>query len=207
MTRALIIVDVQNDFCEGGALAVEGGAQVAADISDHIDEQAGSYDYIVATQDWHIDPGSHFSDEPDFVDSWPVHCVADTRGADFHRDLDTESIDAIFRKGQFEAAYSGFEGVKAPDDEVPTGEQKLGGEAVDNDEDPMTLDDWLRDHEVDDVVIAGLATDYCVRATALDALQAGYSVTVMAGLTRGVHADGSEDALDELESAGVELVR
>ncbi|OUM39721.1 isochorismatase family protein [Arthrobacter sedimenti] len=207
MTRALIIVDVQNDFCEGGSLAVQGGAQVAADISDHIDEQAGSYDYIVATQDWHIDPGSHFSETPDFIDSWPVHCVADTKGSDFHRDLDTESIDAVFRKGQFEAAYSGFEGVKAPDDEVPTGEQKLGGGAVDSDEDPLTLDDWLRDHDVDDVVIAGLATDYCVRATALDALQAGYSVTVMADLTRGVHEDRSEDALDELESAGVELVR
>jgi nicotinamidase/pyrazinamidase len=207
MTRALIIVDVQNDFCEGGSLAVRGGAQVAADISDHIDGQAGSYDYIVATQDWHIDPGSHFSETPDFIDSWPVHCVADTKGSDFHRDLDTESIDAVFRKGQFEAAYSGFEGVKAPDDEVPTGEQKLGGGAVDIDEDPLTLDDWLRDHEVDDVVIAGLATDYCVRATALDALQAGYSVTVMADLTRGVHEDRSEDALDELESAGVELVR
>lgn len=207
MTRALIIVDVQKDFCEGGSLAVDGGAQVAADISDHIDEQAGSYDYIVATQDWHIDPGAHFSETPDFVDSWPVHCVADTRGSDFHRDLDTEGIDAVFRKGQFEAAYSGFEGVKAPDDEVPTGETKLGGGPVETDEDPLTLDDWLRDHDVDDVVIAGLATDYCVRATALDALQAGYSVTVLAGLTRGVHEDRSEDALDELESAGAELVR
>ncbi len=207
MTRALIIVDVQKDFCEGGSLAVDGGAQVAADISDHIDEQAGSYDYIVATQDWHIDPGSHFSETPDYVDSWPVHCVADTKGSDFHRDLDTESIDAVFRKGQFEAAYSGFEGVKAPDDEVPTGEQKLGGAAAEPDEDLLTLDDWLRDHEVDDVVIAGLATDYCVRATALDALQAGYTVSLLTELTRGVHAERSEDALDELEAAGVELVR
>ncbi len=207
MTRALIIVDVQNDFCEGGSLAVDGGSQVAVDISEHIDEQAGSYDYIVATQDWHIDPGTHFSETPDFIDSWPVHCVADTKGSDFHRDLDTESLDAVFRKGQFEAAYSGFEGVKAPDDEVPTGEQKLAGGAVESDEDPMTLDDWLRDHDVDDVVIAGLATDYCVRATALDALQAGYSVRVMTELTRGVHEDKSEDALDELESAGVELGR
>lgn len=207
MTRALIIVDVQKDFCEGGSLAVDGGAQVAADISDHIDEQIASYDYIVATQDWHIDPGTHFSEEPDFVDSWPVHCVADTRGAEFHGDLDTESIDAVFRKGQFEAAYSGFEGVKAPDDEVPTGEQKLGGDAVETDEDPLTLDDWLRDHEVDDVVVVGLATDYCLRATALDALQAGYSVTVPAALTRGVHEDRSEAALEELEAAGIELVR
>jgi nicotinamidase/pyrazinamidase len=205
MTRALIIVDVQNDFCEGGSLAVQGGAQVAADISDHIDEQAASYDYIVATQDWHIDPGAHFSEEPDFTDSWPVHCVADTKGSEFHRDLDTESIDAVFRKGQFEAAYSGFEGVKAPDDEVPTGDQKLGGGAAEVDEDPMTLDDWLQDHEVDDVVIAGLTTDYCVRATALDAIQAGYGVTVLVDLVRGVHDDKAEQALEELEAAGVEL--
>ncbi|MEG9248691.1 isochorismatase family protein [Arthrobacter sp. Soc17.1.1.1] len=205
MTRALIIVDVQNDFCEGGSLAVRGGAQVAADISDHIDGQAASYDYIVATQDWHIDPGAHFSEEPDFKDSWPVHCVADTKGSEFHRDLDTESIDAVFRKGQFEAAYSGFEGVKAPDDEVPTGDQKLGGGAAEVDEDPMTLDDWLQDHEVDDVVIAGLTTDYCVRATALDAIQAGYGVTVLVDLVRGVHDDKAEQALEELEAAGVEL--
>ncbi|WDF32299.1 isochorismatase family protein [Arthrobacter agilis] len=207
MTRALIIVDVQNDFCEGGSLAVEGGAQIAVDISDHIDEQAAAYDYIVATQDWHIDPGSHFSEAPDFVDSWPIHCVADTRGADFHPDLDTESIDAVFRKGQFEAAYSGFEGVLAPEDEVPTGEQKLGSGAAESLEDPMTLDDWLRDHEVDEVTVVGLATDYCVRATVLDALQAGYSVSLPTGLTRGVREDRTEDVLDELQTAGAELTR
>lgn len=207
MTRALIIVDVQNDFCEGGSLAVDGGARVAADISDHIDGQAGSYEYIVATQDWHIDPGAHFSDTPDFIDSWPVHCVADTKGAEFHRDLDTESIDAVFRKGQFEAAYSGFEGVQAPDDEVPTGEQKLGGGPAQIDEDPLTLDDWLRDHGVEDVVIVGLAADHCVRATAMDALQAGYSVTVLTALTRAVHEDSVQDVFSKLELAGVELVR
>jgi nicotinamidase/pyrazinamidase len=207
MTRALIIVDVQNDFCEGGSLAVDGGAQVAADISDHIDEQAGSYDVVVATQDWHVDPGAHFSETPDFVDSWPVHCVAGTKGAEFHPDLDTESIDAVFRKGRFEAAYSGFEGVKAPDDEVPTGEQKLGSGAGESDEDLTTLDDWLRDHEIDDVVVVGLATDYCVRATALDALQAGYSVTLLTNLTRGVHEDRMDDVLNEVEAAGVELKR
>jgi nicotinamidase/pyrazinamidase len=207
MTRALIIVDVQKDFCEGGSLAVEGGAQVAADISDHIDGSTGSYDFVVATQDWHVDPGAHFSETPDFVDSWPVHCVAGSKGADFHADLDTESIDAIFRKGRFEAAYSGFEGVLAPDDEVPTGEQKLGGDAVESDEEPLTLDDWLRERDVDDVVVVGLATDHCVRATALDAVQAGYGVTVLADLTRGVNEDRSADALDELEAAGADVTR
>ncbi|THJ66222.1 nicotinamidase [Arthrobacter echini] len=207
MTRALIIVDVQNDFCEGGSLAVDGGARTAAGISDHIDEHAGTYDYVVATQDWHIDPGAHFSESPDFVDSWPVHCVAATKGADFHPDLDIESVDAFFRKGQFEAAYSGFEGVKAPDDEVPTGDQKLGGDTAEPAENPLTLDDWLRDHDVDEVAVVGLATDHCVRATALDALEAGYSVSVLTALTRGVDEDRSEQTLEELESAGAELVR
>ncbi|WP_026550952.1 isochorismatase family protein [Arthrobacter sp. Br18] len=206
MTRALIIVDVQNDFCEGGSLAVDGGATVAADLSDHMDEQSGTYDYVVATQDWHVDPGPHFSDTPDYVDSWPVHCVAGTRGAEFHPDLDTEGIDAVFRKGQFEAAYSGFEGVKGPDDEVPSGEQKLGA-AAEADEPVLTLDDWLREHEVEEVVIAGLAADHCVRATALDALQAGYTVSLLTQLTRGVDVERTADTLDELEAAGVELLR
>jgi nicotinamidase/pyrazinamidase len=207
MTRALIIVDVQNDFCEGGSLAVAGGAAVAAAISDHADARAADYDYVVATQDWHIDPGAHFSETPDFVDSWPVHCVADTRGAEFHPDLDTENIDAVFRKGQFEAAYSGFEGVLAPEDEVPTGERKLGAALAEPDESPLSLDDWLRDRDVDEVVITGLTTDYCVRSTALDALSAGYSVSVLPDLTRAVHADRVDETLEELEGAGIEVLR
>ncbi|WP_026532809.1 isochorismatase family protein [Arthrobacter sp. H41] len=207
MTRALILVDVQKDFCEGGSLGVDGGAAVAADLSDHMDEQSGTYDYVVATQDWHVDPGPHFSDTPDYVDSWPVHCVAGTKGAEFHPDLDTEGIDAVFRKGQYEAAYSGFEGVKAPDDEVPSGERKLAGALPETDEPLLTLDDWLREHEVEEVVLAGLATDHCVRATALDALQAGYSVSLLTTLTRGVDPERTADTLDELEAAGVELLR
>jgi hypothetical protein len=110
MSRALIIVDVQNDFCEGGALAVAGGAEVAGAISDYVDAHQNEFDHIVATQDWHINPGGHFSETPDFVDSWPPHCVAGTRGAELHPDLDTEYIEAYFQKGQFAAAYSGFEG-------------------------------------------------------------------------------------------------
>ncbi|MHA7293754.1 nicotinamidase [Arthrobacter sp. HLT1-21] len=206
MTRALIIVDVQNDFCEGGSLAVDGGADVAALLSDFMDEKGGEFDHIVATQDWHIDPGAHFSETPDFLRSWPVHCVADTRGSGFHRDLDTENIEAVFRKGQFEAAYSGFEGVLAPEDEVPTGEQKLGAGDDLTPEELVTLDDWLREREVDEVAVVGLATDFCVRATALDAVAAGYTTSVLVRFTRGVHPDSSETALEELEDAGVELV-
>lgn len=206
MTRALIIVDVQNDFCEGGSLAVDGGAAVALALGDFIDTRAGHYDHIVATQDWHIDPGSHFSETPDFIDSWPVHCVADTSGSQFHPDLDTENIDAVFRKGQFEAAYSGFEGLLAPEDHVPTGERRLEAAVPVIADYAVALDDWLREHDVDEVEIAGLATDYCVRATALDAVGAGYTTKVLLDLTRSVHPERRAEVLEELEDAGVEIL-
>ena len=211
MSRALIIVDVQNDFCEGGSLPVKGGAYVAAAISEYVDAHHNQFDHIVATQDWHIQPGDHFSEQPDFVDTWPAHCVAGTRGAELHPDLDTEYIDAYFQKGQYTAAYSGFEGVLAPEDAVPTGERKPGGaplvedaEAFAGDEDAIGLDDWLQSHDVEDVVVVGLATDYCVMATALDAVQAGYAVTVMRELTAGIAPD-LDDAYAEMELGGVDL--
>ncbi|WP_423181723.1 isochorismatase family protein [Arthrobacter sp. NyZ413] len=205
MSRALIIVDVQNDFCEGGSLPVEGGAATAAAISEYLDTHYQQFDHIVATQDWHVEPGSHFSDTPDWVDSWPPHCRAGSKGAELHPDLDVEYIQAYFRKGQFTAAYSGFEGVLAPEDEVPTGELTPGGApALEADEDALGLDDWLQSHGVEDVVVVGIATDYCVKATALDAVQAGYAVTVIGDLTAGI-ADDLADTYAELEENGVEL--
>ncbi|XAS63019.1 isochorismatase family protein [Micrococcaceae bacterium Sec5.8] len=225
MSRALIIVDVQNDFCEGGTLAVTGGAELAGAISEYVDAHHGEFDHVVATQDWHIDPGAHFSDDPDYVDSWPKHCVAGTRGAELHPDLDTEYIQAYFRKGQFTAAYSGFEGLLAPDDAVPTGERKpgampaspgssdstggMGGGLAAGDfaggEDAIGLDDWLQSHDVEDVVVVGIATDHCVKATALDGVQAGYSVTVVRDLTVGI-ADDLDDAVAEMELGGVDVI-
>lgn len=202
MTRALIIVDVQNDFCEGGSLAVAGGAAVARGVSDFLDEHGETFDVVVATQDWHIDPGPHFSDTPDYVESWPVHCVAESRGADLHPDLDPEPIEAYFRKGRFEAAYSGFEGLLASDDEVRTGESS----ADESDAAALSLDDWLRQNEVDEVQIVGIATDYCVRATALDAVQAGYATSVVVNLTAGVAPETTEAALQDMEAAGVEIL-
>ncbi|ELT45823.1 isochorismatase family protein [Arthrobacter nitrophenolicus] len=207
MSRALIIVDVQNDFCEGGSLAVQGGAAVAGAISEYVDAHHNEFDHIVATQDWHIDPGSHFSDTPDFKDSWPPHCVAGTRGAELHPDLDTEYIQAYFQKGQYAAAYSGFEGLLAPEDAVPTGERQPGGGDTSRfapDEDAIGLDDWLQSHDVEDVVVVGIATDYCVRATSLDAVQAGYSVTVIRSLTAGI-AEDLEEAVAEMELGGVDV--
>jgi len=185
MIRALIIVDVQNDFCEGGSLAVTGGASVAAGISAALadDASAGRWSHVVATKDHHVDPGEHFGDPPDFVNSWPPHCVAGTPGADFHPELDTDRIEAVFEKGEHAAAYSGFEG-------------HAGG---------IGLAAWLRMRDVSDVDVVGIATDHCVRATAIDAAREGFSTTVLLGLTAGVGRETTEAALIELRHAGVGL--
>ncbi|MFJ3957009.1 isochorismatase family protein [Arthrobacter sp. NPDC090010] len=203
MSKALIIVDVQNDFCEGGALAVDGGAAVAAGISEHLDDHGHLYDHVVATQDWHVDPGAHFSDTPDFQDSWPPHCRAGSHGAELHPDLDQEFVEAFFRKGRFSAAYSGFEGLLAPEDAVSSGDRQPGTLPAE-DEDGESLDEWLQNNDVDELVIVGIATDHCVRATALDGVQAGYSVTVLRELTASV-AEDPEPTFDELEDAGVDV--
>lgn len=188
MHRALIVVDVQNDFCEGGSLAVSGGADVAAAITDLVGQATAGYRHVVATRDHHIDPGDHFSTRPDFVHSWPVHCVAGTEGVGFHPNfapaVASGSIDAVFDKGAYAAAYSGFEGA---------------------DENGVTLADWLRAREVVEVDVVGIATDHCVRATALDAARAGFTTHVLLDLTAGVAKETTDRALDELRTAGVRL--
>jgi nicotinamidase/pyrazinamidase len=180
--RALIIVDVQNDFCEGGSLAVTGGAGVARAIGPL---SSSGYDQVVATKDFHIDPGEHFSGQPDYKHSWPAHCVAGTSGADFHPDLDTSSVAEVFRKGEHAAAYSGFEGAD------PAG---------------TLLADWLRSHDIDAVDVVGIATDYCVLATALDAVRGGFTTRVLLDHTAGVAPETTAAAVDEMRAAGVELV-
>ena len=202
MAQALIIVDVQHDVCAGGALATDRGAKVASLISEYVEDNHHRYEAVVATQDWHIDPGAHFSDTPDFVDSWPVHCVANTEGAEIHPNLDTDYIEAYFRKGRYEAAYSGFEGLQAPEESVMTGEHEPG--ATLDDEGPKTpLADWLDEHEIQDVDIVGIATDYCVLATAKDAVDAGYETCVLIDLTAPVHEDKLDEVIAEMEDEGI----
>jgi nicotinamidase/pyrazinamidase len=181
--RALIIVDVQNDFCEGGSLAVAGGAAVARAISDLLAGGPG-YVHVVATKDFHVDPGTHFSDHPDYAASWPPHCVAGTTGADFHPNLDTATVEAVFRKGAHAAAYSGFEGV----DDAGT-----------------PLGDWLRGHGIDQVDVVGIATDYCVHATAADAARMGFFTRVLLDLTAGVAPESTAAAIEDLRAADVGL--
>jgi nicotinamidase/pyrazinamidase len=182
--RALIIVDVQNDFCEGGSLGVTGGGAVADAINDYL-TAGGDFRYAVATQDFHIDPGDHFSERPDYTSSWPPHCLAGSTGAQLHPHLDLGRIDAIFRKGAYAAAYSGFEGV---DD---TGTPLAG---------------WLRQHDVDEVDVVGIATDHCVRQTAEDAVREGLTTRVLLDLTVGVGEESTAAAVDALRTAGVVLV-
>lgn len=182
MSRALIVVDVQNDFCEGGSLAVAGGAAVAERISEYLG--VSDYSAVVATRDFHIDPGPHFSATPNYVDTWPPHCRQGTSGAEFHPNLKTGSIQEVFLKGAYSAAYSGFEG---------------------NTDDGTPLADWLRTHGIQAVDVCGIATDHCVRATALDARNEGFETRVLLGLTAAVSPDTADKALVELRSAGVDL--
>lgn len=209
MAQALIIVDVQNDFCEGGALAVEGGAQVAADLSEFLEENHAEYSAVVATQDWHIDPGPHFSDKPDFVRSWPVHCVAGTKGAELHTDLDTDHIEARFLKGLYDDGYSGFEGQLGDPERVGILEGEKGIKVEPEDVIPAEapdLDTWLQQQGIDEVTIVGIATDHCVRATALDAAENDYAVTVISDLTVGVSQDKIDQTYEEFEEAGITVI-
>ena len=189
MTRALFIIDVQNDFTEGGALGVDGGAEVAAGITRLLADHPDRFSRVFASRDWHDggnDNGGHFasSEAPDFVDSWPVHCVAGTEGAEYHPALDTSAIDVHVKKGQGKPAYSIFEGTT---------------------EDGRTVTEVLDELGIDEIDVAGIATDYCVRASALDALAAGRRVNVITDLVAGVAEESSERALDELETAGASL--
>jgi nicotinamidase/pyrazinamidase len=179
--RALVVVDVQRDFCEGGSLAVAGGAAVAGRITDLLGGDH-PYDHVVATRDHHIDPGDHFATAPDFVDSWPRHCQVGTPGVEFHDALGFRDFGAVFDKGEYAAAYSGFEGTSA---------------------DGTGLADWLRHHGVDQVDVCGIATDYCVRATALDAARNGFTTTVLLDLTAAVAPERLDTTLADLAAAGV----
>jgi nicotinamidase/pyrazinamidase len=187
MTRALLIIDVQNDFTEGGALGVDGGAAIAAAITDHLRANPDLYDVVIASRDWHDgdnDNGGHFAAEdaqPDFVNTWPAHCVAGTDGAEYHAAIDTGLIDIHVRKGQGVPAYSIFEGTTDDGRALPTALHELG---------------------VTDVDVVGIATDYCVRASALDALGSGRQVRVLRDLVAGVAGESSEAALHEIAAAG-----
>lgn len=187
MTTALVVVDVQNDFCEDGSLPVTGGREIARKVynllsSPGIDDR---YDFKIATKDFHVDPGGHWSPSPDFKNSWPVHCRAGSWGADFAKPLEYRLFDAVFYKGRSEAAYSGFQGFHRKTLEP--------------------LQDWLRARDVHHLFVCGLATDYCVRETAVDGRVNGYDVTFISALSAGVAESTTRDAIGGMSLAGVRI--
>lgn len=189
--RALIIVDVQEDFVEGGSLAVAGGRAVADRIASELLTGDSPYDLIVTTQDWHIDPGAHFSETPDFVESWPVHCVAGTEGAKILDPLEHKlRLSGVPRevvhKGQYEDAYSGFMG------------RTVSG---------IGLADLLRARGIDSVDLVGIATDFCVSSSALDAAAEGFETRVLLDYTAGIIPERIEKLVsEEFPAAGIEVV-
>lgn len=178
MTKALIIVDVQNDFVFG-SLATDPQEKAVRKMSQYVSEHGHDYDLIVTTQDWHIDPGTHFSDEPDFVSSWPVHCQAETAGARIHP-LMEEALNRFsfvqIRKGEYFDAYSGFQG------------KDLNG---------TPLAEVLENHYICEIDVIGIATDYCVKETALDGVDNGFTTTVLREYVQGVNPEKSQELLDE----------
>jgi nicotinamidase/pyrazinamidase len=191
MQKALLVIDVQNDFCEGGALACESGSSVAGKITSFLKVQKANYDFVIASRDWHTPGQSNdghfapFGTEPDFVSTWPIHCVADTFGAEYHPNLDQSLIDIHIKKGQGANGYSIFDGT---------------------DEQGVPFPDLLKSLKVSKVDVVGIATDYCVRASALDAVSRNLDVTVITSLTAGVSAASVENAIDEMVDAGITVV-
>ena len=187
--RALVVVDPQRDFAEGGSLEVRGGYDISERIAAYVRGHRSLYDLVVVTRDWHSEGlADHFADSPDYLDSWPVHCVQDTTGATFLPDIDAllvdGLIDVVVSKGETSAAYSGFEG--------RTGTHE-------------TLDDALRAVGVTHVDVCGIATSHCVRATAASAGTLGYDVTVFSDLSVGVTDELAQSALIELGAAGATI--
>lgn len=191
---ALVVVDAQNDFSEGGSLAVDGAVTAFRNTYLHVAGTANKYDVIVTSRDNHIDPGEHFSDDPDFVDTWPAHCVAGTTGAEIHPEmqraleffaqLNPHAVRIDVTKGEYSAAYSGFEG---------------------RTEAGVLLADALRASDIEEIDVAGIATDHCVRATVLDGLKEGFSVRVLRKQIAAVDADRGDFSLMEMESSGAVL--
>lgn len=191
MARALFIIDVQNDFCEGGALACQGGAMVAQKITEYLMSNKSEYDFVIASRDWHTpndSNGGHFppiGKEPDYVNNWPLHCIAGESGAEYHKNLDSSLIDIHIKKGQGQHGYSIFEGTTDEGERIQDLLPRLG---------------------ITDVDVVGIATDYCVRASSLDAKAEGLSVRVITSLTAGVAASSIDSAIDEMVDAGVHVV-
>jgi nicotinamidase/pyrazinamidase len=182
--HAIIVVDPQPDFFEDGPLPIQGATKTAERIARYLRDRDTDYSMIIVTQDWHVEPNGHWSVDPDYVTSWPVHCVANTSGAEIHSALHNQRWDVVIRKGQHDGAYSGFAGMS---------------------DDGSTLTAVLSSAGVDTVAVVGFATDHCVKATALDARALGLTVNVLVDLCAGVDAQATSEAINEMAKAGVTI--
>lgn len=200
MSKALIIVDVQPTFCEGGELGVEGGNAVAERIAEYVETHRNEYSYIATTQDWHIEPGTHWSDDPDYVDTWPVHGKAGTANAGLHPAIAALGIGHHFKKGQYSPSYSGFEGLEDNTDRIPTREEVAADLTA-----GRTLANALEAAGITRVDVVGLAESHCVKETALDARKLGYETHVIEELTEPVSEELGVDARRQMREAGVVL--
>ena len=200
MSKALIIVDVQPTFCEGGELGVEGGNAVAERIAEYVETHRNEYSYVATTQDWHVEPGRHWSDDPDYVDTWPVHGKAGTANAGLHPAIEALGIGHHFKKGQYSPSYSGFEGLEDNTDRIPTREEVAADLTA-----GRTLANALEAAGITRVDVVGLAESHCVKETALDARKLGYETHVIEELTEPVSEELGVDARRQMREAGVVL--
>ncbi len=200
MIKALIIVDVQPTFCEGGELGVEGGNAVAERIAEYVETHRNEYSYVATTQDWHVEPGRHWSDDPDYVDTWPVHGKAGTANAGLHPAIAALGIGHHFKKGQYSPSYSGFEGLEDNTDRIPTREEVAADLTA-----GRTLANALEAAGITRVDVVGLAESHCVKETALDARKLGYETHVIEELTEPVSEELGVDARRQMREAGVIL--
>ena len=200
MSKALIIVDVQPTICEGGELGVEGGNAVAERIAEYVETHRNEYSYVATTQDWHVEPGKHWSDDPDYVDTWPVHGKAGTANAGLHPAIAALGIGHHFKKGQYSPSYSGFEGLEDNTDRIPTREEVAADLTA-----GRTLANALESAGITRVDVVGLAESHCVKETALDARKLGYETHVIEELTEPVSEELGVDARRQMREAGVVL--
>jgi nicotinamidase/pyrazinamidase len=188
MRNALLVVDVQIDFVEGGSLGVKGGMQTAAMIARHVRHFKNEYQFVVASRDYHESAPDHISATPDFVNTWPPHCMVGTPGAAFVPTIQNlvreKLIQTVVTKGRNAAAYSAFDGVDA------RGHPLL---------------EVLKENRVDHIDVCGIATDYCVRASALDARKNEFQVRVLVNLCAAVNEATGVQALEEMKAAGCQL--
>ncbi len=213
MFKALLIVDVTLDFCEDGKLPVEGGNTVASRIQHHLVVHGYEYKTIAVSQCWHPDDINfeHFSKTPDYVNTWPMHGIENTRGALVHPVIDQELTvyhlhqTEYFKKGQTSSAYSAFEGFSDSMNILPDDLNGEGDVILNLEGNGIGLNDWFQFHQIQSVDVVGIATEFCLRASVLDSIRLGYKTTVFPYMCAGINLESSTIAWTEMMNAGANI--